>query len=242
MTDKDENTVPDIADDFVDLPEPTEDAVEAPVEVEAVAEVEAAPEAPEEPEAEPEKVEPAVETPAEHMVPVSAMVSERVKRQALEHELAQLQKPAPAPMPDIIEDPDGFSSALDAKLEARIVDVKKGISMTAAVGQYGQERVDAAIAYFDANPAQSQALLNDPSPYHSAVQIAERAAKIAAIGDPDAYRAQVRAEVEAELLGKNQSTEAVRQLAPGPSLANETSIGTRQMPAADDFTPLEDLL
>lgn len=175
----------------------------------------------------------------EPTVPLSAMIEERSKRQALEMLLNQPQKrQEPQPIPDVFEDQAAYTQhVLQAVQQARVA-TKMEMSRFLAEKEYGKDAVEDAVAYFNDHPGSGQ-FLNSPSPFHAAVEYVRQQRVAEEVGtDPAAYEAKLRAKILQELQAK-QADAAIKD---APSLAHETSIGGRQKPPAPTFTPLADIL
>lgn len=119
---------------------------------EAVVETPAEPvvETPAEPVAEPV----VVETPAEPakpepgFVPFAAVLDERDKRKELQAEIERMRQAQPAPtpqaIPDMFEDPEGYTSALATTFEQKLYQQQLNMSDRFAQNQYGEELTTAA--------------------------------------------------------------------------------------------------
>lgn len=126
------------------------EAIEQPVEPvveETPAETVAEP-APAEPAAEPAKPEPG-------FVPFAAVLDERDKRKKLEQENEDLRKRTqapvePTPLPDMFEDPQGYTQALAQTFEQRLYQQQLQMSERFARNQHGDEVTDAALAWASA--------------------------------------------------------------------------------------------
>lgn len=96
----------------------------------------------------PEPVTP-VAPPSPGFVPLSAVLDEREKRQALERQLQELQrKQQPAPVaPDVTSDPKGWQAAQDARYQKYEMDTKMQMSGRFAAAHYGQDKVTAAMEW-----------------------------------------------------------------------------------------------
>jgi hypothetical protein len=150
-------------------------------------------ETPPEPVAEPEPEpapEPAPEPPTPAAlepghVPISAMLDEREKRQALEKQLAQLKAKADPPPP------------LDAteQLQAALYAQNLRTSRRFAEARYGARSVetvhDWAAARCDADPAFNEQIRSSDDPYEAAMQAYNREQVLTEVGpgDLDAFRA-----------------------------------------------------
>ena len=107
-------------------------------------------EAPAEIVAEPVAVEPAPEPakPEPGFVPFAAVLDERDKRKELQAEIERMRQAQPAaqpqPIPDMFEDPEGYTSALAQTFEQRIYQTQLQMSDRFAQNQYGEELTTAA--------------------------------------------------------------------------------------------------
>ena len=98
---------------------------------------------------------PATETPAAPapgpnaaFVPLSAVLDEREKRQALEKRLAELERATPAQaVPDITSDPRGWQAANEARLAQAELNMKMELSGRFAASQHGADKIEAAKAW-----------------------------------------------------------------------------------------------
>jgi hypothetical protein len=97
----------------------------------------------------PEPVQPpAVPAAQPGFVPLSAVLDEREKRQALEKQLQELQrKQQPVQAPSATSDPAGWAKAQEEKLAKFELDTKMRMSGAFAMQAYGQEAVNAAKAW-----------------------------------------------------------------------------------------------
>lgn len=183
--------------------------------------VEAAPEETPEPQAEPEpKQEP-------QMVPVG--VVQELRQELRELKALATPRAEPVPAPDVFEDQAGFTDHIGQQVNQQVMKVKLDISEEMTRAANGDEKVDAALAAFQAkqDPALYQSVMGSRNPWgemvkwHDAQQIADEIGN-----DPAGYRlkveAEVRAKLEAEMVAK-QATAAAAKLA--PSMANVTGTG-----------------
>lgn len=222
-----------------------EEVVEEPQteEPEAVEAVEPEPEPVEvEAEAEPEETgekEPEVPpTPAQEQVqpiPVTALLDEREKRQkaerqlqAMQQQLGQLQKRQAQPAPDWELEPVQAAQHQAQTFQQQLLQQRVEQSRFMAEREFGKETVDKAVEFFN-DPryaAMSHQMMNEPSPFHAAVEFAQRQMVAEQVGsDPEAYRqkveAEVRAQIEQEMLGKAPRSATP----PPPSMAKAPSAG-----------------
>lgn len=157
--------------------------------------------------AEGEPATPPVAEKKSELIPLSAHLDERDKRQRAERELEALRsklneyeaKPA-APPPDIYADPEARLNFEGQRYQAALVNSKLETSRFLAEREYGKELVEKAYRYFDDHIDQSKLLLNDPSPFHSAVEAFKRHMAVEEVGpDPAAYKARILAEAKAAM-------------------------------------------
>lgn len=221
---------------------------EAPQEpIEPVVEEAAQVETPEEPPAEPEveaPVEPAAAEPAPQTVPLAVMMEERKRRQELEAQIAELNAPKQDALPDVFENPEGFTAQIEARLNQHAENQKAVLSERFARNKHGNEVVDAAFqaaqasGVLDSFRGKDDAWGDLVSWHRSQVALNEIG------GDIDAYKAKIRAEIEAEL-NANQAVEQAKQMAAkaAPSMANVTGTGgTAQAPVWNGPKSLDSIL
>jgi hypothetical protein len=221
-------------DDEHDDTEATE-ATEAPEEQEASGEE--AEEASDHPEPVESKGEQDAAPPAESEekqpghVPLAALLDEREKRQKIEREAEELRRwrqqheAKHQPKPDFYDNPEAALSQVQQATQQQMLSMKLQQSRFFAEREFGADLVNEAYAYFDQHPDQSHALVNEPSPFHAAVEFYKRQKAAAEIGsDPEAYKAKLRAELEAELASKAPPKPAAppRSLASAPGAGGET--------------------
>jgi len=182
-----------------------------------------------EPKGEPAAPPAAEPEPPGHHVPIAVLLDERDKRKEalrqaeeatrraddLARQIAAMQTPQKAP--------DFFENPTEA-LKRALIDERLNTSRFLAVEKYGEQMVKEAYDYFDQNPAQSQQLLNHPSPFHAAVEVYQRQKALSEIGpDPLAYRERVRQELLAEMQGQRPAPSSPKP--PPLSLASAPSAG-----------------
>lgn len=202
-------------------------------------------EAPAEPEAEaPSPEEPKKDEP--QFVPLAALHEERERRKELDRRLQALEHsqkpPEPEPVPDMFEDPKGYTSYMEKRADQQARNARLDLSEDIARMHYGDEAVDAALEAMKphAGTPIHQQVLNARNPYAELIKWHKTQKVAAEIGDPDAWReaerARIKAEVEAEL--------AVKQVrdTPAPSLAGQPNLGARRGPEWSGPTPLDKVL
>lgn len=175
--------------------------------------------------------EPASDPEPAH-VPTAALTDERRKRQAaearvqeLEQRLAQGQTPqqpqqpaqpqaqpqsqAPA-LPDMFEDPQGYTAALIQQVEQRMLSQKLDTSEAMARQRHADfdEKMQAFRQAIQRRPDLAQQMLGELDPAGFAYKVGSDFLEPNQLGNLDAYKAQIRAEIEAELRAQTQAAPA----------------------------------
>lgn len=199
----------------------------------------------------PEPVTPPTPQPEErqpHMVPVSAMLEERRKRQDLEARLQAAQAPQIE-----VKDEDYWTQPLDATrkvvqsetaaLQAQIVDVKYSIAedfarqMHADYDSVKQVFVEKVVANDPWALAVAQQLDGQRNPAKFMYDAVKKLTVIDQVGDLSSFESRIRAEERAKVLA-----EITSQRKPPPevprSLNSEQSAPTPSTPEAFEPTPL----
>lgn len=188
-----------------------------------------------------------------HSVPVTALLDEREKRQRIEAEAEQMRREVaefrrreqqaqqkPVEVPDILEDPAGYRQHVEQVFDQRLNAQRLQMSRFMAEREFGKETVDAAFEFFNRHPRDSWALIQEPSPFHAAVDAYKRAQAVEEFGtDPNAYREKLRAEMEAEMRESIRAELAAemtpnRPKSPPRSLASAASSGSNAPPIPVD--------
>lgn len=178
---------------------------------------------------------------------------EEAKRAPVQPEQRQQQFQAPQ-LPDPQTNPAGYISALiehqRVAAEQMIIHERFNNSELRLRQQIGDEQVDALLAEFEAAAAQDESLRSrvgqqrDPFAWaHKEMQARKLQAEVGS--DPEAYKARLRAEWEAETQGRQtQQTQPQQPTLPprAPSLANTRSAAPRAAATFTGPTPLEDIL
>lgn len=208
---------------------------EVAVEVEAVARPEPAPE--------PVKaVE--VEARVETMVPLAALQAERESARTLKQRLERLEAAMNAPKtvapPDLYAEPERFQQYIEQTVTQRVNNVEAEMSERFARTQFGSDAVDAAFEAAQAQGTTAQ-FIGKKDPWGELVKWHKAQTALAEIGDdPAAYRARVAAEIREQVLAEITAQSVSRPQA--PSLAGQTTLGTRAAPIWSGPTPLADIL
>lgn len=225
-------------DDVYEDAEVAVETVEEPVEAETVEATEESVE-----EAKEEKTE---ESTTDSKKPeewtLTAVMDERDKRQKavaeaeeLRQKLAQYEKPEGEDV-SVFEDEKAFIEKQDRKLKDEVNNVALNMSQAFANQTFGKDAVDAATEWFKQEGIKSPALIDRYSkaelPFHEVVSMyQDEQARL----DPDAYKAQVRAEVLKEVeANKPPEPDSIT-----PSLASKRSAGKASTNVTEDF---EDIL
>ena len=142
---------------------------------------------------------PAPEPEAARHVPITALLDEREKRQALQRRLEELEraqaKPA-APAPEIWDAPDQYVQQHVAPVAQQAQQVRDYFSERLAVQAHGKETVDAALgsmeqAYRSGDPEARAAynkIMSSPDPYEGLVEWHKRNE---VVRNPEGFKARV---------------------------------------------------
>lgn len=182
------------------------------------------------------------EDPAPRMVPYEAMREEREKRQELADRLARIEArqapPAPAPVPDMFEDPEGYQRYQEQRLRNAQLDAFE----ESARDVHGDEVVDAAFSAFQSirDTPEGAALANAKNPWRSVVQWHKKQEEMAKFNSEE-WRQTEREKLRAEILAEVNAQRVVAP--PPPSLAKGANLGNRTQPPVDDGDlSLDDIL
>lgn len=203
----------------VEMPEVEAEAAQA----EAAQPEQAEPEPPV--EAQPEK-EPA--KPEAHMVPVDVVKALRDEIRALK---SQIPERKPDPLPDVLDDSEGFANRLRSETEQQLLHMRLNMSEEMVRTQMGDAAVDAALAAFEPHIGTQLhgEIMQSRNPYKAMMDWHAREQARAEIGDdPASYKARLEAEIRAKLESELVTKEIK---ASPPSLASSTNSGSRAGPA-----------
>lgn len=202
---------------------------------------------------EPEQAEQA-ETEEPKTVPLKALQDERQKNRTMAERLAQIEQmiqssqkqgeqPEPQKLPDMFEQPEAYTRAIEERMAAREANLIAEMSERFTRSQYGDEVVDAAFETAKAAGVLDQ-FRGKKDPWGELVKWHKQHQVMSEIGaDPDAWRKQqleqMREQLLAELAGQQQKQLAGKA---GPSLAGQANLGSRTKPAWSGPTPLSEIL
>jgi hypothetical protein len=225
------------AEEVTAAPEPEQAApAEETPEPKGETQAEPAPSAPPAPELEPTRV------------PITALLDEREKRQAVEAEAKQLKRmldeikaqQTPQKAPDIYEDPEGFIRQTQATMQQALWNERLNMSEAIARTQHGDEQVEKARDAFaqavQSSPALYAEMRQHPNPYAYVVNWHKRQSILSEIGnDPDKWKQSqieaLREQVRQELLAQSSPKPA----APPPSLSKAPSRGNDAIAPGNAF-------
>jgi len=177
------------------------------------------------------------------MIPIAALMDERLKRQAIEQREAELRRQiesseaqkAQQPGPDLFADPDAFIAAQRAQMAQALWNERLNMSEMVvreaykATPQVVDEAVEAFKAEAARNPVLGAELQRQRNPYGYVVEWHQRQKALAEIGDdPRSYREKLAAEIRAQVLAEIQQAAPVqpaRPPMPPRSLASAPSAG-----------------
>lgn len=224
-----------LADDAPEAPE--DDKVEAEG---AEPEVEAKPE-------EPPKEEPKPEPEPSPTVPLARLNEVLSQKRALEAQLAAMNKPSEErKAPDVFDNPEAYQRYVEQAADERARNHALNISEYLARETHG-EKVDKAFeALQSASEADRARIAASPMAWQELVKWYDERRAVQEIGDPDAYRQKIEAEVRERVKAEIEAEMAMRQVrakpAPAPSLASETSVGGREGSGWSGPTDLNQIL
>lgn len=181
---------------------------EAPTEPQEAAkgEQDAAPPAAEKP---PEPVAPKEDAEAQLRAFKARADDERRKRQQLEQQLQQLQQPKEKP--DFFADPEAALQSVRSEFKQELTSARFAISEAMAKDRW--QDYDAKLELFaemaQSNPALWAEVDADSNPAAKVYKLAEKEMKLREMGDPDEYRAKLKAELRAELLKEQEEKQAL---------------------------------
>jgi hypothetical protein len=167
-------------------------------------------------------------------------------------------QPAPAPAPEIWDDPNAFVRSQAMELVNPLQEQVKAIARSVAEFQYKDQPglVEKAVNAFDEaartrtiDPEMHRRIMASPNPFAAAVQWHQHTSTMSEIGsDPAAYKArlaeEIRAQVMAELQQGNAPQAATERPAPvmPSNFATGRNVGARSGPAYSGPPRLEDIL
>jgi hypothetical protein len=248
-------TMAEIAEPATEVTETTtaEPAEVVETEAETPAELETEPEGA---TAAPETTTETIETQKEEKsVPLAALLDERDKRQAHEAKVKELQakleeqtKTAPAPLPDVLDDQEGFVNGVKAQLATMGLQLRT--EMSQELMRMSHEDYDTREAEFTVmateNPQLARDLAASPNPAKYAYDTAVKAEKLSKMDNVEEYEATLRAEIEAKVRAEltaeitgEQADIATKAGSLTPSLAGTRAAGGNKTLPAEIRDPLE---
>lgn len=173
--------------------------------------------------------------PEQTMVPMAGLKAERVKRQALEKQLQDIEANKPKePAPDIFENQEAYTSHMTQKFDKAMFNERANQSEFFARREFKDldSKVEAYQALLADNPALGSQVQSAVSPYHEIVSIVDKHQKMERMENIDDWEASktaelevsIRAKIEAEMQGKADASQATRDSIP-TSLVGESSKG-----------------
>jgi hypothetical protein len=171
-------------------------------------------------------------------IPITALLEERERRQKAEREAEALRRwrdeqerkarEAQQPKPDFYEDPEKAIGHHLQPVQKQVMATKMQMSRFLAEREFGAETVESAVKWFDQNPEMSHRFINEPSPFHAAVEYFKRQQFAQEVQDPEKWRQQERERIKAEIMAEMQSQQPSQPSAPKApprSLASAQSTG-----------------
>lgn len=173
-------------------------------------------------------------------VPLAALQDERDKRQSAQRERDELQTKLdesvkPTDQTSVFDDEAKFRDELKSDFNAQLNNQRYNQSQYFVGKEIGEDVLATKVETFKtlaaANPALNQQIADSISPYHELVTIVEQHGELAKMNDLPAYKAQLKAEILAELKADSEKDETdktkLRESIP-ESLAGEASAGKRE--------------
>ncbi len=225
---------------------PEDEVIEQPAAVVEEAPIDPEPETVVKEEAETTSPEPDPEPQAQN-VPLTALMAERDKRQALERQVAEFNaNKAKEPAPDVFEDQVAYTQHMTQQMSDAMFQERASMSEFHARREF--KDLDAKLEVFRQisadNPALQAQVQNSPSPFHEAYDIVAKHERLAKMENIDTWEANKTAELEAKIRaeyeGKQQADKQLRDSIP-TSLVNEPSRGSIQKPTWNGPSPLSDI-
>ena len=173
---------------------------------------------------------PAAEEKQAQNVPLTALLDEREKRQRYEREAEELRRwrqqvEGQQRQPSFRDNPEAVMSQLQQQIDEQLKRQRLINSRMLAEEKFGKEKVAEVYEYFEEHPQESHALLNEPSPFHAAVEHYERQKLLQEIGsDPNAWREKERERMKKDIMSESAQK---KPDAPPRSLASAPGSGGR---------------
>jgi hypothetical protein len=164
------------------------------------------------------------------MVPLSALHETRDKVKALEAQLAQFSQPQPQPVPDVFENPEGYTAYIQHQITQTTLNDRLNLSEEMVRQSAGDDVVSAAQEWgkqqFAANPALAQQFYQQRNPYGFLVQQYQRQQALETLGDDpreiEAFKAWKAAQAQLQAQPNPETPN------PSKSIASATSAGGMQ--------------
>lgn len=199
-------------------------------------------EAPVEPVAEPaEPVEP--EKPKEDgpiMVPLAALQEVRDELKTVKARLAEEPMPEPQPMPDVIEDPEAFTQAVNSNVQTQIHSVKLAISRKFAEQAHGADLTNTALEWGKQrcaeDPVFNMQVMQHEDPVGFAVQQYQREQIASQVTPSEFEQFKAWQAAQAQVTPQQQQpVEVPKTIAGSPSAGGVQHIALGQGAIFDDF-------
>lgn len=211
--------------------EPTE-AVETVEEVEEPKgeepEVETEPEAAED---KPEESTPDPKKAEDTSWQFEAYKDEKRKRQELERQIQELKQPKePEKAPDVFENQEAYTDYIQSQIQQNSLAMRAEMSQFHAQREFGKDVVDQKLSQFREmvakDPSLAAKVQSSSSPVYEAIDIVDKAEKLAQLENVDSIEAKIRQEVEDKIRAEYEhkySTKAEKRSSVTPSLNNQAS-------------------
>ncbi len=152
------------------------------------------------------------------MVPVAGLMAERRKRQEIEREAQELRAKLASQQqtpPDFFGSPEQYVQHLVQQAETQANQRLMAALEAQARDSYSDydEVLDFLNEQAASNPALAQQVMNSPNPAVTAYKLGKQLREMDRMKDPDAYRAQLEAELRAKWEAEQQASASARQRA-----------------------------
>ena len=203
------------------------------------------------------------ETPSgkDQLVPLSAMLDERRKRQEAEDKLAKFEEEQPnEQIPDPVEDPEGYKTFMSDKQAQESLKTKINLSRSILMSMEGykddyQDKENHFIEMCKTNPTLAAQMNASDNPAKFAYDSATEDLEVQKLRDPS-YRETLKEELRKEILAENGHNSEDKPAKPSkeetpkpakptatnlPNLTNPAAAGSNTTPKVQEFTDLDDV-
>lgn len=161
-----------------------------------------------------------------------AYKDEKRKRQELEREIAALKAPAKEPekAPDVFENQDAYTNYIQDQIQSNNLAMRAEMSQFHANREFGKDVVDQKLSTFREmiakDPSLSQRVQSSSSPVYEAIDIVDKAERLAQLDNVDDWEAKKTAELEEKIRAEMEAkyaAQAEKRSSVTPSLNSKAS-------------------